>query len=239
LPKKKEYQQNLAYAQQQSRAKDSITTATQNLWTKGSRKADVLRIQGEPTHAVRYDALCQEILTYGSSTVELNNNSVVSFEDIDRNLKVAKESMPTTSLTDGLSWTLGSNKEDVFAVQGTPARVKRYDAPRKEILHYGNSTVQITDNRVTSYANFSNNLKVAVKPLPGEKSSEESSPLNSWSLGADRNEIFRVQGTPTEVTLEGSSCREQLKYGDSVIELQNGVVAGYDNPSGNLRVQVK
>jgi len=237
--KVQEYQQNLAYAQQQSRAKDSITTATQNLWTKGSRKADVLRIQGEPTHAVRYDALCQEILTYGSSTVELNNNSVVSFEDIDRNLKVAKESMPTTSLTDGLSWTLGSNKEDVFAVQGTPARVERYDAPRKEILHYGNSTVQITDNRVTSYANFSNNLKVAVKPLPGEKSSEESSPLNSWSLGADRNEIFRVQGTPTEVTLEGSSCREQLKYGDSVIELQNGVVAGYDNPSGNLRVQVK
>jgi hypothetical protein len=237
--KVQEYQQKLAYANRQSKAKSSVTAATQYLWTKGSRKIDVLRIQGEPTHAVRYDALCQEVLTYGSSTVELNNSVVVSFEDIDRNLKTVKEFMPTTSMADDLSWTLGSNKEDVFKIQGTPDRVERYDAPSKEILHYGNSTVQIIDNRVTSYANANGNLRVAMTPLPRPKSSGQDSQPNFWSLGADRNEIFRVQGTPTQVSLDSSMCREQLKYGDSEVELQNGVVAGYDNASGNLSVQVK
>lgn len=237
--KVKEYQQNLAYAQRKSQAKNLITSATQYLWTKGSRKTDVLRIQGTPTQAVRYDALCQEVLTYGSSTVELNNSIVVNFEDIDRNLKTAKESMPTTAMADSLSWTLGSNKEEVFKIQGTPARVERYDAPSKEILHYGDSTVQIVDNRVTSYANLSSNLRVAMKPLPRSEPSEQTSQPNFWSLGADRNEIFRVQGTPTEVSLEGSSCREELRYGNSIIELQNGVVSGYNNSSGNLNVRVK
>jgi hypothetical protein len=232
--KVREYKENLAYAQRQSQAKNPVTTATPHLWTRGSRKTDVLRIQGEPTQAARYDALCQEVLTYGSSTVELNNSIVVNFEDIDRNLKTAKESMLTSSSTDQSSWTLGSSKEDVFQVQGTPVRVERYDAPSKEVLHYGNSTVQITDNRVTGYSNLSNNLRVATNPLP-----TNAAQSNSWSLGSDRNEIFRVQGTPTEVTLDTSLCREQLKYGSSVVELQNGVVSGYDNLSGNLSVQVK
>jgi hypothetical protein len=231
----KEYQQKLSYAQQQSRA-ESPKTATPHLWTKGSYKADVLRIQGKPTQSARYDSLCQEILTYGSSTIELNNSIVVGFEDVDRNLKTAKETMLTSSTTDPESWTLGSSKEDVFKVQGTPARVERYDAPSKEVLHYGNSTIQITDNRVTGYANLGSNLKVATNPLPR---TEETESPNSWSLGADRNDIFRVQGTPTEVSLDSSLCREQLKYGDSMIDLQNGVVAEYDNISGNLNVLVK
>jgi hypothetical protein len=237
--KVKEYQQNLAYAQQKSQTQDPVAASTQNLWNKGSRKADVLRIQGTPTHAVRYDALCQEVLTYGRSTVDLTNSIVVNFEDIDHNLKTAKESISTTARVDGLSWTLGSNKEEVFKVQGTPVRVDRDDAPGEEILHYGDSTIQIIDDRVTSYSNFSGNLKVAITPLPSEESSQKTSDPNFWSLGSDRNEIFRVQGTPTQVTLDGSLCREELKYGDSVVELQNGVVAGYNNSSGNLNVKVK
>jgi hypothetical protein len=232
--KVKEYQENLAYAQKQSQLEDEAL-ATPQLWTRGSRKADVLRIQGQPTQAVRYDALCQEVLTYGSSTVELNNSIVVNFEDIDRNLKTAKDSMLTSSTTDGSSWTLGSSKEDVFTVQGTPARVERYDAPNKEVLHYGNSRVQIIEDRVVGYSNTGSNLRVATNPLP----TPDANPPGFWSLGSDRNEVFRVQGTPTEVSLDSSVCREQLKYGDSVVELQNGVVAGYDNIGGNLSVQVK
>jgi hypothetical protein len=232
--KVEEYEENLAYAQKQSQVEEAAP-ATPQLWTRGSRKADVLRIQGEPTQAVRYDALCQEVLTYGSSTVELNNSIVVNFEDIDRNLKTAKDSMLTSSTTDRSSWTLGSSKEDVFKVQGTPARVERYDAPSKEVLYYGNSRVHITEDRVTGYSNTGSNLRVATNPLP----TPDANPPSSWSLGSDRNEVFRVQGTPTEVSLDSSVCREQLKYGDSVVELQNGVVAGYDNIGGNLSVQVK
>jgi hypothetical protein len=231
--KVQEYQKNLAYAQRQSR-NETEDMAAKNLWTKGSRRADVIRIQGEPAQAVRYDALCQEVLTYGSSTVELNNGIVVNYEDIDRNLKAADDNVLTASpLRDGASWTLGSSKEDVFRVQGTPARVVRYDAPSKEILHYGNSIVEVTNGRVTGYSNLSNNLRVAVTPLPSKNGA------SSWSLGDDRNDVFRVQGTPTEVSLDSSMCRESLRYGNSEVELQNGLVTGYNNPSGNLSVQVK
>jgi hypothetical protein len=231
--KAQEYQKYLAYAQHQSKM-EAPENAAKYLWTKGSRRTDVLRIQGEPTQTVRYDALCQEVLTYGSSTVELNNGVVVNYEDIDRNLKTANDNMLTASpLRDGSSWTLGSSKEDVFRVQGTPARVVRYDAPNKEILHYGNSIVEVTNGRVTGYSNLSNNLRVAIVPLPGQGSP------SAWSLGADRNEVFRVQGTPTEVSLDTSLCREALRYGESEVELQNGLVTGYNNASGNLSIQVK
>jgi hypothetical protein len=231
--KAQEYQKNLAYAKHQSQS-ETREIASKHLWTKGSRRVDILRIQGKPTQAVRYDALCQEVLTYGSSTVELNNGIVVNYEDIDRNLKTAKDNMLTASpVIDGASWTLGSSKEDVFSVQGTPARVVRYDAPSKEILHYGNSAVEVTNGRVTGYSNASGNLRVAVTPLPGTRQQ------GFWALGSDRNDIFNVQGTPTEVSLDNSLCHEALKYGNSVVDLQNGAVAGYDNLSGNLSVRVK
>jgi hypothetical protein len=230
--KVKEYQENLAYAQQQSKAREDVAIAATQLWTKGSRRADVLRLQGDPTQTNRYDALCQEVLNYGSSTVNLNNGIVESFEDVDRNLKTAKDTVLTSAIaSNDQSWTLGSSKDEVFRVQGTPDRVVNYDAPSKEILHYGGSTIEITNGRVTGYANLGGNLRVTVHPLPVQK------PASYWSPGAERNQIFQVQGTPSAVSLDNTVCGEELRYGSSTVNLRNGVVAGYENISNNLSVR--
>lgn len=226
-----EYQRNLNYAKASTSAYATVTTPSTQLWSVGSRRVDVVRIQGQPTETVRYDALCQEVLHYGNSTVELNNGMVSKYEDVDRNLKTA-ENAKTTSPGGGDFWTLGSSRQQVFAIQGTPARVVSYDSLHKETLYYGGSMVELTDDQVTGYSNLDNNLRVAVMAvtLPAAQGG------NTWTIGSERNDVFRVQGTPSQVTLDSSLCKETLHYGNSMIDMKNGFVNGYDNLDGNLRV---
>ncbi|HEY9663588.1 MAG TPA: hypothetical protein V6C65_34505, partial [Allocoleopsis sp.] len=85
---------------------------------------------------------------------------------------------------------------------------------------------------VTGYSNLDNNLRVAVMAvtIPDAQAS------NTWTMGSERNDVFRVQGTPSQVTLDSSLCKETLHYGNSMIDMKNGFVDGYDNLDGNLRV---
>jgi hypothetical protein len=232
--KVEEYQQNLTYAETRVEAIGSSGTSTAHLWAVGSRRIDVLKIQGEPTHEARYDALCQEVMYYGGSVVELSNGVVVRYEDQDKNLKVASNTtMATTG--DAFAWTLGSPKDEVFKIQGTPSRVVRYDSLRKETLYYNYNTIELTDDYVTGYNNLDGTLKVVMAPITLSGSNSNG----FWTIGSDRNDVFRVQGTPSQISLEHSMCRETLRYGESTVELKNGFVSGYDNVGKNLRVKVQ
>lgn len=232
-----EYQNNLKYALSKAETQ-AVLPSSSNLWSVGSRRIDLIRTQGQPTQESRYDALCQEVLNYGSSTVELNNGIVVKYEDIDRNLRVmpGDEPVPTTLNGDGFSWTIGSSRSEVFEMQGTPDRVTRYDSLRRETLYYGNSTIELTEDKVTGYNNLGRNLRVAIATIPSGSDDEAA---GAWTIGSERNDVFRIQGTPTQISLENSMCKEVLYYGNSMIELRNGFVNGYNNVGGNLRVQVR
>ena len=76
-------------------------------------------------------------------------------------------------------------------------------------------------------------LKVTVAPNGTPDAS-----IESWSIDSPRDDIFKVQGTPTQVSLDNTSCSETLHYNSSVIELRNGFVAGYNDISNNLKVKV-
>jgi hypothetical protein len=235
--KVQEYQNNLAYALSQAEAQ-ATPLSSSNLWAIGSRRIDLIRTQGKPTQESRYDALCQEILNYGGSVVELSNGVVVNYEDTDRNLRVMAGNEPVTSaLTgDGFSWTISSTRADVFSIQGTPDRVVRYDSLNRETLYYGNSSVDLVEDKVIGYNNLGNNLRVAIATIP---SGSEDEAAGYWTIGTERNDVFRIQGTPSQINLENSMCKEVLHYGNSVIELRNGFVSGYNNAGGNLRVRVR
>lgn len=228
-----EYGHNLEYAQNKALSKSSAPSSD-SLWSIGSRRSEVLKLQGDPTKTDRYDSMCKEVLHYNNSNVELNNGIVAKYEDLDKNLKVASDDALPSPTASNSYWTLGSTREELFKVQGTPSRVLRYDYSDKELLYYGNSTVDLSDGRVTGYSNHDGNLRVFIPPSSGSDNTDEH-----WGLDSQREDIFRIQGTPTQVVLDNSVCTEELYYGDSTIQLTNGFITGYDNLDNNLKVKAK
>ena len=233
VAKVSEYRTNLQYAQKQAQ-EASNQPAMGDLWGIGSQRASVLKLQGKPTNTERYDSLCKEILQYGKSQVELSNGLVVRYSDIDRNLKASATELPVPDAPAGV-WDIGSTKETVFLIQGTPSRVAQYDYSDQETLYYGGSTIELVNGRVTGYDNQDRNLRVQVQPILTPEDS--GSPL--WTTDSHREEVLRVQGTPTQVMLNPSACTETLYYGGSMVNLKNGFIAGYDNLDRNLKVQAK
>lgn len=229
-----EYQNNLNYAQSQLKTAADQPTVGENIWGVGSRRAAVIRAQGEPTDIDRYDSLCKEVLHYGKSKVELDNGIVARYEDFDRNLKASPTPVPASTVGRS-TWDLGSTKAAVFSIQGTPTRVINYDYSGRETLYYGESTIELMKDLVIGYNNLSNNLRVYITPIL--LASEESA--DTWTLDSSREQLLRVQGTPSQITSDSSSCGEMFRYGGSTVNLKNGFVSGYDNFDKNLRVQAK
>lgn len=228
-----EYGRNLEYAQKRALG-DSTAQASVGLWTIGSHRGEVIKIQGEPSKSDRYDSMCKEVLFYGNSTVELNNGSVARFEDVDKNLKATDQpNQVIDPHADASYWTIGSTRDKLFRMQGTPSRVVRYDYSKRELLYYGNNTVDLMDGKVTGYSNYDGTLRVFT-PAVGTTGNDKA-----WSLDSTREDVFRIQGTPTQVVLDDAACSEVLTYGDSTIQVTNGFITGYDNLSNNLRVRVK
>jgi hypothetical protein len=114
-------------------------------------------------------------------------------------------------------FTLGSTKQGVQAVQGTPSSIIGNS------WHYEYSSVSFSNNLVVGYSNVSNNLKVQV----GEKTNA----AGYISVGSTQAEVLAVQGTPSSII--GNSWH----YEYSSVSFSNGVVAGYSNISNNLRVK--
>jgi hypothetical protein len=227
-----EYQDNLRYAQ--GRSKEALSqSGAANLWGVGSRRALVLKLQGQPTKTERYDSICKEVFYYGSSQVEFNNGSVVQYDDFDRNLKATLTQVPAPRYQ--TYWDLGSAKAEVFRIQGTPNRIEQYDYSDLETLHYGNSTVEIEKQRVVGYDNRAQGLQVRTVPI--QVNPNNNSPL--WRLASSREDVLRVQGTPTRVLRSPSNCAETFYYGNSTVTFKNGFIAGYDNSDRNLSVQAQ
>lgn len=68
-------------------AKDSPSQS--NFWTLGANRAEVLQAQQAiPTQINRNDATCEEVLSYGSSTVNLKHGIVTGYDNADQNLRV-------------------------------------------------------------------------------------------------------------------------------------------------------
>jgi hypothetical protein len=230
-----EYERNLAYAQGQVQRETNPVMTAPNLWGIGSRRAEVIQLQGTPTRTERFDSMCKEVLHYGKSSVQLSNGLVVTYEDFDRNLKAAADNASTPSVVPkSSSWGLGSTKAEVFNIQGTPTRVVTYDYSERELLYYGDSTIDLDRGRVIGYNNAMGNLKVYIAPIlpSGTRSSV-------WTLDSSREQVFQVQGTPTQIVLDNATCTETLYYGNSSVRLKNGFLSGYDNLDQNLRVQAK
>ncbi len=116
--------------------------------------------------------------------------------------------------------TLGSTKEEVWAIQGRPTSI------HGNTWMYDLSAITFTDGRVSGYDNSGGNL--LLKPIPTANSES-----GFFTLGSTPEEVLAVQGLPTAI--EGDTWR----YGLSTIifDHQRRVIR-YSNLSRNLRVRL-
>ena len=239
--KVEEYERNQQYAYSNVISRPSGAPINNQLWTKGTTREFLLAVQGPPTEITRQDVLCRETYAYERSEVELQHGLVTRYNDRDSNLNASPDvENRSTTAKNANYWALGATKQDVLKVQGTPTRVRNYDALNTDIFYYENSLVELNEGIVVGYSNFDGNLKVnidAMIPGVGHKAIVRDE-IKSWSIGSTRSEVFSIQGTPVQVERSDHDCVETLHYQDSTVDLKNGIVQEYDNFSNNLRVRL-
>jgi outer membrane protein assembly factor BamE (lipoprotein component of BamABCDE complex) len=195
---------------EEGQSSNRVTTS----FTLGSTMEEVKSVQGTPTSVRpgRWD--------YEYSSVEFDSKGKVSaYSNISKNLKVAMISKSTE--TTKTVFSIGSTKDEVLLVQGTPTSVRpgRWD--------YEYSSVEFdSKGKVSAYSNISKNLKVAMI----SKSTETTKTV--FSIGSTKDEVLLVQGTPTSVR----PGRWDYEY--SSVEFDSkGKVSAYSNISKNLKVE--
>jgi serine/threonine protein kinase len=120
----------------------------------------------------------------------------------------------------GSFFTLGSSKDEVLAIQGTPRSISG------STFWYEYSTVEFKDDRVSSWSNISKNLKVRLAPASGVVAKQ------SFTLGSTKDEVLAVQGTPKSIS--GST----FWYEYSTVEFKGDRVSSWSNISKNLKVNL-
>jgi hypothetical protein len=125
--------------------------ASENSYTVGSTKDEVLAVQGTPTQ------FSHDVLEYGLSKVFLKDDRVVTWEISPLNSLRARLAPAAGTSSHGY-FTVGSTKDEVLAVQGTPTQFS------DRVFSYGLSEVFFQSGRVVSW-NISplNPLKVQMQ----------------------------------------------------------------------------
>lgn len=183
-------------------------------FTIGSTRDQVIAVAGTPDH---YDDGGREF-RYGESRVTFQRGRVVSWH-MNPSGSLEAKLLPKYP-TNAEVFTLGSSRDVVLSVQGTP------DHFSDKSFHYGHSMVHFANDRVSGWNEATNYpLSVVLEP---------SNPTSSkyFTLGSTRDEVIAAQGTPSQYS------SRMLKYGYSTVSFENDVVVSwYQSPASPLNVR--
>jgi isocitrate lyase len=108
-------------------------------FTIGSTKDEVLAVQGAPTE------FTDLVWYYGSSSVFFRGNRVTRW-DVSSGSPLKVQMLPSQPVRTAKGYfTIGSTKDEVLAVQGTPSEFSDL------VWKYGSSSVFFSGKRVTSW----------------------------------------------------------------------------------------
>lgn len=178
-------------------------------FTLGSSRQQVLEAQGKPT---RSDDLVWE---YGSSKVFFQSGRVVTWYSAPTaRLKVRLD--PAGPVAAKSYFTVGSTKDEVLAVQGTPTEFT------DTMYKYGESRIRFNGGVVDAWhSTLERPLRVKVIP---------TGPVFStgyFTIGSTKDEVAAIQGTPTDLG-EDVWC-----YGFSQVLFKAGRVAEWQEAKTN------
>lgn len=138
-----------------------------NLFTIGDSKEIVEVVQGTPT------SIIGDTWMYDLSSVRFTRGQVVSFSNISGNLRVRLFSSARTKTP----ITVGSTKDAVVAIQGTPTSIVG------DTWLYDLSSIRFSQGKVVGYSNISGNLRLArTEGKAGATSPSTSDPLASLDI---------------------------------------------------------
>jgi len=120
--------------------------------------------------------------------------------------------------------TVGSTKDEVIALQGTPTEAS------DDKLVYGKSELYLKDDAVIGWRIDPDASTMRVKLWP-------SSPVDTepgyFAVGSTRDFVLAVQGTPTAFS------QDKFEYGRSVVYFQNNRVASWKNDPASIPLRVR
>ncbi len=130
-------------------------------------------------------------------------------------------SHPPAVIALGLGFfTIGSTKDEVLAVQGTPESIIG------EAFSYGYSRINFANGRVKGWSDISKVLKIKMLPT------SEVQPKGYFSIGSTKDEVLVEQGTPESI------IGEAFSYGYSRVNFADGRVKNWSDISKVLKVKL-
>lgn len=136
--------------------------------------------------------------------------------------------VPGSSTTDASSYfTIGSSREDVLRIQGTPSRVT------EDTWHYGRSKVFFENGRVSGWKESPGDPLSADLPREQAPARPVAPTRNAqFSIGSSKAEVLAVQGEPIIKT------DTLWDYGVSKVYFRKGRVSGwYNSPMDPLHAR--
>ncbi len=121
----------------------------------------------------------------------------------------------------GRFFTLGSSERQVLDVQGRPTQILG------DTWIYGVSEVNFKNGAVCGYNNFDGALRVRLDP-----GVSRGVATGYITIGSTERQVLLVQGTPTRIR------GNRWYYGFAEVRLENGLVVGYDNYFGTLKMRL-
>ena len=200
------------------KAKLLPTAAAENrgFFTVGSTKDEVLVVQGTPNE------FTDTIFSYPyGSEVYFENDRVTSWKIVASPLKA--KLLPTVAAENRGFFTVGSTKDEVLIVQGTPNEFTNtvFSYP------YG-SEVYFANGRVTSWKIAASPLKAKLLPMVAAEN------RGFFTVGSTKDEVLVVQGTPNEFT----DAVFSYPYGSEVY-FENGRVTSWKVGASPLKAKLE
>jgi outer membrane protein assembly factor BamE (lipoprotein component of BamABCDE complex) len=125
---------------------------------------------------------------------------------------------------------IGTPKNIVLQIMGRPTDIFNFSYFNEETWYYGISSVTFKFDKVYEYSNFGKNLKVWLGSIK-----KDAPPIK---IGAIKQDVLNVMGTPTAVSVFESLNEETWYYGISSVTFQDNKVYEYSNFGKNLKVYV-
>jgi hypothetical protein len=160
------------------------TVSTRLHFALGSTQTEVLRVQGTPNR------IHGQTWIYGLSEIQFKDGRVWRYNNFDGSLRVQMVPKPVPEGGKPLFITLGSTKNDVLLVQGTPTRVEANK------WFYGFSEIRFKNEVVDEYDNYFENLNIRLLPSTPSLSALQK---GFFTVGSTADDVLNIQGTPTSI----------------------------------------